>query len=163
MRDLDHDAILILRQLIPSSAERTQFIARERVTPAQRVAACARSMNDPPPYLQSFGRAGADSYIIRLLDPWSTTLAGQEIKDADALLHLATIWGTVAGSTHHQGNQDQAIGRRMNAELLAKLKTYSSAYLKELATSAERLRSDQWANGEIDLARQAISTYGSGQ
>jgi len=157
LRDLDHDIVLSLRQQIPSAAERTMLIRRDDLPSGQRVARAAQGAMNPAPYILSAAAVGTDSFTVELLDPWSTTLAEQEIKDPDALAHLARIWATAAGCTHHQGSQDQAISRRLTPELRAKIRSLSDAYLKQHASEFERFQSNPSARADAATAKEALA------
>jgi hypothetical protein len=127
LRELDHDIVLSLRQQIPSAAERTTLVRRDEQPAGQRVARAVQAGMSPAPYILSAATVGADSFTIELVDPWSTTLAEQDVKDAEALEHLARIWATATGCTHRQGAQDQAISRRLTPELRGKIRSLSDS------------------------------------
>jgi hypothetical protein len=157
LKNMEHDVILCVRQQIPSAAERAALIARQGGAPAQRVVRAGASSMSPPPFMLTAASLGPDSCTIELFDPWSTTLPEQEIKSAEALMHLAKIWATVTGCTHHQGTQDQAIARRLNPELRGRLKTLSGDYLKQHAADYERLASNSTARADAAAAKEALS------
>ena len=155
VRDVDHDMILLLRRQVPAAAERAGVAKREQRVPAERSAADAERMMDPGPFLAGFGKAGADSYTVRLFDPWSRTLADQDVRDYQSLLHLARIWGTLAGLTHRQGNEEQ-IAHKLHADLNSAIRTRSDAYLKQLREDYDRFNNDSKAIAAADAGRLAV-------
>ena len=155
-RDVDHDVILCFRQQIAPAAERAGLTPRENVQPAQRVTRAAAAMS-PQPFVLAPATLGASSCTIELLDPWSRTLAEQDVKEFDEVLRLAKIWAVVVGSSHQQANHDQVIARRLTPELRPKLKSLSDSYLKHHLTSFERLNADPATRTDATGAREALS------
>ncbi len=156
LREVDHDVILLLRQQIPSAAERAGLVSRDARAPAERASSDAQSMMEPGACISGFGRAGGESFTVQLFDPWSATLADREIKDSEAVLHLARIWGGVSGLTHRQSGHEQDIAARMTPELTTTLKDRADAFLKQLHDDFEKTSSDPAAHADADSAKQAI-------
>ena len=69
----------------------------------------------------------------------------QQINDAEALNHLAKIWGGVSGLTHRQGGQDRIIAPRLTPDLGKAIKTRAAAYLKQLRANFDEIASDPTA------------------
>jgi uncharacterized protein (DUF2252 family) len=157
LHDVDHDVIFLLRQQIPSPAERASFAQRDARAPAERASADAQTMMEPPAYVSGFGRAGADSYTVQLFDPWSRALEERDIKDRDALLHLAQIWGGVTGLTHRQGGKEQIIVTRMTPDLAKTIKARADSYLQQLRLDFDKFSSDPSAHADADLVKQTLS------
>jgi uncharacterized protein (DUF2252 family) len=156
LRDMDHDVILSFRQMIPPASERVGLSQRDDAPGAQRVARFAATAVNPAAFLMAPAAVGNASYIITLFDPWSASLARQPVENFDDLVHLARIWATVTGASHHQANHDQIISRGLSSDLAAKLKAISSSYLAQHAKFFEQLQSDPSARADADSAREAL-------
>ncbi|HEX8525141.1 MAG TPA: DUF2252 family protein [Tepidisphaeraceae bacterium] len=156
--DLDHDLILSLRKQFPSSAERAAAAPRDPRAPAERATQDAKAAMDPGFFLSAYGRSGGDdSYCIRLLDPWSSTLAEQPIQNTNDLTHLAQIWGAVTGLTHRQIAEDNQLGKLLTPDLRKLLLSRADAYLKQLRADFDRMMSDPIANADVAAAKEAIA------
>jgi len=158
---VEHDAILYVKQQIPTAAERAGIIPRDPRTPGQRCAEDLDLLSHPTPFLNSWFQMGNESYWVTLREPWTDELDSDEIKDLAGLRHIAKLWATAAGASHRGAGEGEMIRKRIGPELSNELRRLSNAYLLKLTADYEEFKSDPRVAPLIANANQALDSIKS--
>lgn len=142
LKSADHDAILYLKQEIPTAAERSGIIPRDPRSPGQRAKQDMDHLTEPRALANGWCEIGGESYWVTFKEPWSDELDPDSVKTFDDLLHMAIIWGTVAGATHREEGRYETILPRLKPELLAQLRERSKRFIKQLDEDFSAFRAD---------------------
>ncbi len=140
---VDHDAILYIKQQIPTAAERSGIIPRDPRPPGQRCAEDTLLLSHPPPFLNGWFQMGGvgtngagtngagtngagtngagtngagtnnESYWVTLREPWTDELESDDLRDLSALRHIAKIWATAAGASHRVPGEGEMIRKHI--------------------------------------------------
>jgi uncharacterized protein (DUF2252 family) len=147
--------ILYLKQEIPSSAERAGVIAKDTRPPGQRCAQDMERLCKPPADYVAWCDYRGGSYRLTVKEPWTETLPAPDgYKD---LLHLAKIWGTVAGTVHRQGPQVvRGVTERLTPQLKGKLRDLGAAYAAQGVEEFHAFTRDPRARARIAQADAAL-------
>jgi uncharacterized protein (DUF2252 family) len=139
---VDHDAILYIKQQVPTAAERSGIIPRDPRTPGQRCAEDMDLLSHPPPFLNSWFQMGNEHYWVTLREPWTDELESDDIKDLAGLRQMAKLWATAAGASHRVAGEGEMIRKRIGPELSNELRRFSNAYLLKLAADYDDFKAD---------------------
>jgi len=139
---VDHDAILYIKQQVPTAAERAGIIPRDGRSPGQRCAEDLDLLSHPLPFLNGWFTMGNESYWVTLREPWTDELESDDIKDLAGLRHMAKLWATAAGASHRVSGEGEMIRKHIGPELSNDLRRLSNAYLLKLTADYEDFRSD---------------------
>ena len=153
----DSDAILYLKQEIPTAAERSGLVAQQPgVTPGRRLKIDMDHLTDPRPFLNGSVEAGGQSYWLSLKEPWSDEIAFDDAKTPADLQQLARIWGSVAGATHRDDGRYEKILPRLTPALAVLLRTRAEVYLADQAAAFARFSGDARVTAAAERAQTAI-------
>lgn len=154
---VDHDAIIYIKQQVPTAAERSGIIPRDPRDPGQRSAEDMELLSHPPPFLNGWFQMGNESYWVTLREPWTDELDSDEVKDLAGLRQIAKLWATAAGASHRLPGEGAMIQKRIGPELSNELRRYSNAYLLKLAADYEDFRSDPRCAPLIATANETLN------
>jgi uncharacterized protein (DUF2252 family) len=161
LSDLDGDAVVYLKQQIPSAAERAGIVPPDDRTPAQRCIANMQVALEPHPWVCGAVEVNGASYWISLREPWSDELDAEDIGDLAALHEMAEIWGTVTGAAHRRSASDPAdIAARLTPELKQALDARAIAYGQHLATDYAAIVADARTASDIEQVKKALTAAG---
>jgi uncharacterized protein (DUF2252 family) len=158
---VESDAILYLKQEIPTAAQRSGLVEQDTSeTPGKRIDRLMRAMLSPPPYLSGSCEIGEESYWVSLKEPWSDELDPAKVDSVEELLHLAQIWGTVAGAAHNVGGSNIAaeISKRLGSGLIEPLLARSGRFREELERDFEGFGDDPRVKKHVAAADGAFQT-----
>lgn len=161
IRGYDGDAILYLKQEIPSAAERAGVVQPPTVTPGERVKKDMDRLTDPLPYVNSWCDVGTESYWLSFKEPWSDELDPDDVKTREDLLHVARIWGTVVGAMHREEGRFEVIMPKLTPALLAQIRERSVAFVARLNDDFATFAADARVKSRVAAAEQAISQSNS--
>ncbi|HVT88503.1 MAG TPA: DUF2252 family protein [Tepidisphaeraceae bacterium] len=153
----DHDAIIYLKQEIPSAAERSG-VARSSLTPGQRLKQDMDRMTDPLPFINSWCEIGSESYWVSFKEPWSDELTPDDVKTFDDLVHMAHIWGTVAGATHREQGRFAIILPKLTATLTSEIQLRSKQFVTKLDADFDAFKADARVAEQVSRAQSAIES-----
>jgi hypothetical protein len=147
--------ILYFKQEIPSSAERVGLIARDSRPPGQRCVEDMTGLCDPPAGFVGWCDFRGGSYRLTVKEPWSETLPAPDgYKD---LLHLAKIWGTVAGTVHRQGPETvRNVTQRLTPQLKGRLRELGAVYAGKVVEDFHAFTRDPRTRFRIAQADAAL-------
>jgi uncharacterized protein (DUF2252 family) len=155
-KGIDHDAIIYLKQEIPTAAERSGAMVSPSYSPGERTKRQMDAMNWPRPLINSWCDVGDESYWVSLKEPWSDEIDFEAIKDIPDLLDAAMIWRAVAGAAHREEDRFSVVIPRLTPRLQDTLAARSTAFLAELERQFAALSSDPEVNGYMRRADAAI-------
>jgi uncharacterized protein (DUF2252 family) len=158
---VDHDAILYVKQQVPTAAERAGIIPRDPRSPGQRCAEDLELLSHPTPFLNGWFEMGNESYWVTLREPWTDELESDEIKDLAALRHIAKLWATAAGASHRVPGEGEMIRKRVGPELSNELRQLSNAYLLKLSADYSDFKADPRCAPLIATANHALDSIKS--
>src|SRR5213075_2434710 len=153
---VDHDAILYIKQQVPTAAERSGIIPRDPRPPGQRCAEDMELLSHPGPFLNGWFQMGDESYWVTLREPWTDELESDDIRDLADLRRIAKVWATAAGASHRVPGQGEMIHKRIGPELSNDLRRFSDSYLLKLSADYEDFTSDPRCAPLIAKARAAL-------
>jgi uncharacterized protein (DUF2252 family) len=150
-----HRVILYLKQQIPSSAERVGLIPKDPRPPGQRASQDMQDLCNPPVAFNGWCDFNGASYRLSLKEPWSEALPPpSDFKD---LVHLAKIWGTVAGALHRQGpDVVRNVSQRLTADLDMKLRVLGIDYAARVTDDFRAFTHDPRTRARIKQAETAL-------
>jgi uncharacterized protein (DUF2252 family) len=155
-------ALLYLKQIIPSAAERSGFATKATGSPARRVAEHMRSTLVKRPYLLESVEMGGRSYLLTMKEGWSDELDSREVRDLDDLLEATQILGTVAGIMHARTGNPAELERILEPETLGRIRALADAYIPTLMREFESLRADPQALRLIEQTEKLLSNPENG-
>ncbi len=158
---VDHDAILYIKQQVPTAAERAGIIPRDPRTPGQRCAEDLELLSHPQPFLNGWFQMGNESYWVTLREPWTDELESDDIKDLAGLRHVARLWATAAGASHRVPGEGEMIRKHVGPELSNELRRLSNAYLMKLTADYEDFKSDPRCPPLIATANEVLNAIKS--
>jgi uncharacterized protein (DUF2252 family) len=158
---VDHDAILYIKQQVPTAAERSGIIPRDPRPPGQRCAEDMELLSHPPPFLNGWFQMGNESYWVTLREPWTDELESDDMRDLAALRHIAKVWATAAGASHRVPGEGEMIRKRIGPELSNELRRFSNAYLMKLSADFEDFTSDPRCPPLVATANAALDAIKS--
>jgi uncharacterized protein (DUF2252 family) len=158
---VDHDAILYIKQQVPTAAERPGIIPRDPRSPGQRCAEDMELLSHPPPFLNGWFQMGNESFWVTLREPWTDELESDEIKDLAGLRQIAKLWATAAGASHRVPGEGEMIRKRVGPELSNELRRFSNAYLLKLTADFEDFKSDPRCAPLIATANETLNAIKS--
>ncbi len=153
---VNHDAILYIKQQVPTAAERAGIIPRDPRTPGQRCAEDLDLLSHPQPFLNGWFQMGNESYWVTLREPWTDELESDDIKDLAALRHMAKLWATAAGASHRVAGEGEMIRKHVGPELSNELRRLSNAFLLKLTADYEDFRTDPRVPPLIATANEVL-------
>src|SRR5213075_461106 len=153
---VDHDAILYIKQQVPTAAERSGIIPLDPRTPGQRCAEDLELLSHPQPFLNGWFQMGNESYWVTLREPWTDELESDEIKDLAGLRHIAKLWATAAGASHRVPGEGEMIRKHIGPELSNELRRLSNAFLLKLTADYEDFKSDPRCPPLIATANETL-------
>lgn len=142
LKSADHDAILYLKKEIPTAAERSGIVLRDPRSPGQRAKQDMDHLTEPRALANGWCEIGGESYWVTFKEPWSDELDPDSVKTFDDLLHMASIWGTVAGATHREEGRYETILPRLTPQLRSQLRERSKRFIKQLDDDFRAFRAD---------------------
>jgi len=154
---VDHDAILYIKQQVPTAAERAGIIPRDPRDPGQRCAEDMELLSHPQPFLNGWFVMGNESYWVTLREPWTDELESDDIKDLAGLRHMARLWATAAGASHRLPGEGEMIRKHVGPELSNELRRLSNAFLLKLAADYEDLKTDPRCPPLIARANETLN------
>lgn len=158
LNGIEHDAIVYLKQQVPSAAERAGVVARDPRPAAERSATLALQLTAPRPFFMSWGgTSGDESFLVTVKEPWSDELDPDDVKSPDDLRHAADLWGAVAGPAHRAAgaNVDTTVAA-ITPALRDLIDQRSRAYAAQVARDFEAFRSDERVKALCDRADAAV-------
>ncbi len=153
---VDHDAILYIKQQVPTAAERSGIIERDPRPPGQRCAEDMELLSHPPPFLNGWFQMGNESYWVTLREPWTDELESDDIRDLADLRRIAKVWATAAGASHRVPGEGEMIRKRIGPELSNELRRFSNSYLIKLTADFDDFKSDPRCAPMIATANAAL-------
>jgi hypothetical protein len=160
---VDHDAMLYIKQQIPTAAERSGIIPRDPRVPGQRCAEDMALLSHPPPFLNGWFQVGDESYWVTLREPWTDELDSDDIRDLADLRRIARVWAMAAGATHREPRQGEMIRKRIGPELSNELRRYSNSFLEKLDADHKDFASDPRVPPMIATANAAMEAIRDGK
>jgi uncharacterized protein (DUF2252 family) len=160
---VDHDAMLYIKQEIPTAPERVGIVPPDPRTPGQRCAEDMALLSHPPPFLNGWFQMGNESYWVTLREPWTDELDSDDIKTLEDLRRVARIWALAAGTTHKQPGQAAIIKKRIGPELSNDLRRYSNAFLLKLDADFKDFKADPRCGPLIATANAAMEAIRDGK
>lgn len=151
------DGILYLKEVIPSSAERSGIVPRDPREPAERLTQDMNHLTEPRPFLNGAVKVAGRTYWLTLKEPWSSELEYDDVKSFDELKHMAAVWGTVAGATHREDGRYDKILPRLTPALKTQLRERAAAYLRLQASQFAEFSNDPRVTAAIGRAEQALN------
>jgi uncharacterized protein (DUF2252 family) len=158
---VDHDAVIYIKQQVPTAAERAGIIPRDPRPPGQRCAEDLDLLSHPQPFLNGWFQMGNESYWVTLREPWTDELESDDIKDLAALRHIAKLWATAAGASHRLPGEGEMIRKRIGPQLSNDLRRFSNAYLLRLSADYEDFTSDPRCPPLIATANEVLNAIKS--
>ena len=158
---VDHDAILYIKQQVPTAAERAGIIPLDPRAPGERCAEDLELLSHPQPFLNGWFQMGNESYWVTLREPWTEELESDDVKDLAGLRHIAKLWATAAGASHRVPGEGQMISKRIGPELSNDLRRLSNAYLLKLTGDYEDFKSDPRCAPLVATANHTLSAIKS--
>jgi uncharacterized protein (DUF2252 family) len=158
---VDHDAIIYVKQQVPTAAERAGIIPLDPRSPGQRCAEDLELLSHPAPFLNGWFQMGNQSYWVTLREPWTDELESDDIKDLAGLRHIAKLWATAAGASHRGVGEGEMIRKRIGPELSNELRQLSNAYLLKLSADYEDFKTDPRTPPLITIANHALDSIKS--
>lgn len=159
LRNAETDLLIYLKQEIPSAAERSGVVARENRSPGRRVKEDMDRLTQPLPYINSWCDIGGGSYWVTFKEPWSEELDIETVTSADELIHMARIWGTVAGATHREDGRFEIILPRLNPALLEQIRQRSKLFLKQLDTDFTAFGADSRVRAHVSAVEAELKKW----
>ncbi|HEV7301855.1 MAG TPA: DUF2252 family protein [Tepidisphaeraceae bacterium] len=158
---IDGDAVVYLKQQIPSAAERAGVVPLDERTPAQRCVANMQAALDTQPWVCGTMDVNGASYWISLREPWSDELDTEDVGNLAELLEMAEIWGAVTGAAHRRTTTDAtAIAGRLTPDLVRTLDARALEYNRQLKADFATVTADARAGADIEQVRKALTAAG---
>ena len=162
-RDEDGDALLYLKEQIPTAAERAGVATRRERTPGERAAGSADALTSPRPIVNGFCTIAGRSYLVTLKEPWGTSLDPGEFADAAQLAAYAKVMATALGAAHGADRRGAAIAGRLDDATVRAITTRADAYVVAQRAWFDDLAADDRAKTLIGRAEQRIDDSISGR
>ena len=153
---VDHDAVLYVKQQIPTAAERSGIIPTDPRPPGRRCAEDTLRLSRPRPLFSGWCQIGEESYWVMIREPWTKELDPEDVKTFNDLLRTARIWAVAAGAGHREPGQAQAIASRITPALASDLRRLSGMYLDRLDADWRDLTADPRTAPLIAVAERAL-------
>lgn len=152
LRDADHDAILYLKEQIPTAAERSGLVPRDGRPPGRRIAEDIVALTHPGLFFSGWCQVGRKTYWVTMREPWTLELDEEDIKTLDDLKAYSRLWAIAAGATHRGEGEAKMIAEKLDRRLLERLEALSRQFVAVLERDYARFVADERV---IPLVRQA--------
>ena len=153
------DIIFYFKQEILSAPERAGIIAPDPRPAGQRCAEDMNAISNPKPFFTGWCPIGKEDYWVTIREPWTEELETNEIKKLHDLRHLAHVWATAAGASHHGPGEARMIAKRATSQLFRDLDVLSTLYLAKLTIDYSNLVDDPRAQNLRALAERELAKY----
>ncbi|MCS7034706.1 MAG: DUF2252 family protein, partial [Phycisphaerae bacterium] len=154
LADIDHDAVLYLKEQVLTPAERMGVAPLSQHPPARRAADFASALCEPEPFLHGWLEIDGRSYLLSLREPWSTELDISAFRGRDDLLAAVEIWAVVVGCAHRQAGMSSASW--LTDSTLATIESRAEQYLALHSRAYEDFISDPRTTTASAAAGEAL-------